>query len=194
MATTAKRSRLANGTNPDFSLLPEADISDMDYFVSQAEIVLPLLGVNIFRKPKTITQTIPPSPIDQRSDQDGEPLVFELVLKKYNITAKAQEVDGEFIVLAGSGARLGWSGVDHGYGRLKSELESNGTIAPKSDGKTAVFSNDHVFASPSAAAAVVAGRAANGRVEWKAPELGLTYGAWQARELEKTAQTSGIET
>jgi hypothetical protein len=183
MAAAAKRSRLANGTNPEFTLLPEADISDMDYFVSQAEIVLPLLGVNIFRKPKTITQTATPQPAEEYLTPGDEPLVFEMVLKKYNVVARAQEVDGEFIVLAGSGARLGWAGVELGYGRLKSELESNGIIVVGPDGKSGVFTSDHAFSSPSAAAAVVAGHATNGRTAWKAEGGGLTYGAWQEKSL-----------
>ncbi|HEV2065310.1 MAG TPA: GIY-YIG nuclease family protein [Thermomicrobiales bacterium] len=44
MAAQAKRAKLDNGTSPETLMLPEADISDMEDFISQAEIILPLLA------------------------------------------------------------------------------------------------------------------------------------------------------
>ena len=50
------------------------------------------------------------------------------------------------------------------------------------------FARDQVFASPSAAAAaVVVGRAANGRTDWKIQGTGVSYGNWQARGIDPTA-------
>ena len=49
------------------------------------------------------------------------------------------------------------------------------------------FARDQVFASPSAAAAVVVGRAANGRNDWKIPGTAVSYGNWQARGIDPTA-------
>ena len=49
LAQQARRSRLINGTAPPPLPLPEADLSDMEYFISQAMIILPVLGVNILR-------------------------------------------------------------------------------------------------------------------------------------------------
>ena len=48
LAQQARRSRLVNGT-PAAASLPEADVSDMEYFIAQAKIILPVLGVNILR-------------------------------------------------------------------------------------------------------------------------------------------------
>lgn len=42
---------------------------------------------------------------------------------------------------------------------------------------------DYVFASPSAAAAVVSGRSANGWVVWSVEGTGQTYAAWQDQQL-----------
>jgi hypothetical protein len=47
-----------------------------------------------------------------------------------------------------------------------------------------------VFASPSAAAAVVSGRQANGREEWKLPGSGLSYGSWQARAIDQITDSA----
>jgi hypothetical protein len=44
---------LQNKTAPPIPGLPEADASDMDYFVSQLQIVLPVLGVNAIRVPES---------------------------------------------------------------------------------------------------------------------------------------------
>lgn len=134
-----------------------------------------------------------PAPLDDKSPQiePAGPLL-EMRLKKSGIVARAREIDGEFVVLAGSGARTGWSGVNHSYGPLKQELESSGIITVTSDGKTSVFSHDKVFASPSAAAAMVAGRTANGRVDWKIAGSGITYADWQDMKLEEAAKSIGI--
>ena len=53
LARQARRSRLVNGTAPPPLPLPEADVSDMEYFIAQAKIILPVLGVNILRAPAT---------------------------------------------------------------------------------------------------------------------------------------------
>ena len=51
----ANRAKLTNSTAPEPIVLPEADVSDMEYFIEQARIVLPVLGVNIFRSPSRCT-------------------------------------------------------------------------------------------------------------------------------------------
>ena len=51
------------------------------------------------------------------------------------------------------------------YYNLRLDLVEQGVLVP--DGDHLVFTQDYSFNSPSAAAAVVLGRTANGRVEWK---------------------------
>lgn len=184
LAIAANRARLVNSTTPPPVVLPEADVSDMEYFIRQAAIVLPVLGVNVFR-------FAAPAAIVMGGGSSGEPQtspIFELRLKKDGIVASAQEVDGEFVVREGSGARTAWTGVDDGYRRLREKLEGDGTLATAPDGKTMRFAHDQVFASPSAAAAVVAGRSANGRTEWRIPGSGLTYGAWQNQGVDQAVK------
>ena len=45
LAEQANRTKLTNATAPPPIVLPEADVSDMEYFIAQAKIVLPVLGV-----------------------------------------------------------------------------------------------------------------------------------------------------
>jgi hypothetical protein len=49
MTREAGSVQLANGTEPEFALLPEADRSDMAFFLGQLRIVLPILGIDLFR-------------------------------------------------------------------------------------------------------------------------------------------------
>ena len=188
LAQQANRAVLVNGTAPPPLSLPEADTSDMEYFISQAEIVLPVLGVNILRSATSSRVT---------SAEHGSSLTatitrlsptFELTLKKFGIAATAQEVDGEFTVFAGSVARRDWQGVDDGYKRLREKLEEDGTLALTADGSLRTFTRNQVFASPSAAAAVVVGRSANGRVEWKVQGSDVSYGSWQSEGVDRALE------
>ncbi|MFD6677723.1 GIY-YIG nuclease family protein [Rhodococcus zopfii] len=182
LALQASRARLTNGTTPPPIVLPEADVSDMEYFIEQAKIVLPVLGVNLFRSPTTNT-TVPHTEVaGTRTDSP----VFEMTLKKSGITATAQEVDGEFTVIEGSSARLKWTGGEgHSYTSLRAKLEQDGTLVPTPDGAAMRFTRNHVFASPSAAAAIVAGRSANGRTEWLVQGARRTYGQWETEGVEE---------
>ena len=88
--------------------------------------------------------------------------------------------------LEGSTAVPRWAGVDyHAYKPLREKLEQDGTLRPSSsDDPLFSFSHDQVFTSPSAAAAVVSGRAANGRSDWKVAGTSTSYGAWQEQGIE----------
>jgi hypothetical protein len=56
---------------------------------------------------------------------------------------------------------------------------------PTPDGLSLSFARNHVVASPSAAAAVVTGRAANGRTDWVVRGSRKTYGQWEAESIEE---------
>jgi len=184
IAKQAKRVKLTNLTAPPVLSLPEADVSDMEYFIDQAKIVLPVLGVNVLRSAATATQ--PSLSVDQDSSSPTEAPLFELRHKKDGVVAHAREVDGEFTVLEGSLVRAAWNGVKSGYTALRLQLEGDGVIPVSSSGLR-MFSADHVFNSPSAAASVILGRNAGGRHEWKVAGSGTTYGTWQSSGIEQTA-------
>ena len=63
---------------------------------------------------------------------------------------------------------------------LRQELAGNGVFVPEGSGFR--FAQDFVFSSPSAAATVVLGRSANGRIEWKDAQ-GRTLKELQAHEF-----------
>jgi hypothetical protein len=74
-------------------------------------------------------------------------------------------------------------------------LEADGTLVPSLDNATMTFTRSCAFSSPSAAAAVVAGRPSNGRMEWVARDARITYGEWQTRGVEAvlTQKPAGSE-
>lgn len=185
LAQDAKRASLENGTAPATQTLPEADVSDMEYFIEQAKIVLPVLGVNLFRSG--------PTPQGRQASNDkgerGSSDTFELHFKKDDISASAEEVDGEFVVLKDSEARSSWVGVaGRGYSKLRNKLEHDGVLVQNAQGTKMLFTQDYAFASPSAAAATIVGRAANGPESWIHKTSGLSYAKWQDQGLERAVE------
>ena len=59
----------------------------------------------------------------------------------------------------------------------------------KPNGGNCIFVESYAFKSPSAAAAVVNGRPANGTIEWKVQGQSKTYKQWEAEQL--ATQTDG---
>lgn len=104
--------------------------------------------------------------------------VFELGGLNHQLHATGRQLEGQFVVVAGSRARAGWVGVDGGYKALHEDLVESGTLAP-AVGDVREFLRDAYFSSPSAAAAVVWGRSANGRLSWRVVETGQTYAEWE---------------
>jgi hypothetical protein len=173
---------LVNGTAPTPLPLPEADVSDMEQFIDQVKIVLPVLGVNLLRA--VATPPARPAGGDEVAGVVGDASpIFEMNLKQSGVTATAQEFDGEFTVHEGSQAR-NWVGTDHSYRRFQEKLVADGTLVPSDDVSTLVFTRAYVFASPSGAAAMVAGRTANGRTEWKVQGSGKSYADWQTEGID----------
>lgn len=178
MARDARRVNLENGTAPEPPRLPEADISDMEDYIRQANIVLPILGVDVFRP------TRPPAlPHSAEAANIEKSPVFEILAPRYGVAARAQVVDGEFIVFEGSTVRPTWVAGEGGYKDLREKLESDGTILRSGTGAEVSFTKDAVFSSPSAASAVVMGRSSNGRREWRIAGSGSTYADWQEQQF-----------
>jgi hypothetical protein len=149
LATQAGRVTLDNGTAPTIPALPEADKSDMDYFVSQLQIVLPVLGFNAIRVPQ------PTSAAAAATEPTTSP-IFQLGHPKLGVDAQAQQIDGEFTMLAGSLVVASWHGVGKAQSTRKAyasyraqheQLLANGAIV--AEGETGRVTRNIVFPSPS---------------------------------------------
>lgn len=109
---------------------------------------------------------------------------------KLGVDASAQQIDGEFTMLAGSYVVASWHGVGKAKSTMKAyasyraqheQLVAGGAIAV--DGGKGRVTRNIVFPSPSTAGAVALGRSCNGRREWISPE-GTTFGEWESRGVE----------
>lgn len=120
----------------------------------------------------------------------GDSVTFELESSRHGLSAVAQESGKAFTVLAGSQAKLEWSGQAHSYQQLRDDLRKSGALKPSDDGTHLVFAKDTTFKSPSAASATVLGRTDNGRNTWRLKGSSITYAAWQDN-LPANRPTSG---
>ena len=112
-------------------------------------------------------------------EKAGDAVIFELESSRHGLTATAQEDGKAFIVLAGSHAKLDWTGQPHSYQQLRDDLRDSGALKLADDGTHLLFGIDTVFKSPSAASATVLGRTDNGRNTWRLKGSSITYAAWQ---------------
>lgn len=189
LAVAAGRAKLENGTVPPLIALPEADQSDMEFFIEQIRLILPVLGLEFFREsPKPSLATIGP--------ETSKGPIFELVHKKSGVSARAREIDGDFVVLAGSFAVAAWKSKaksTHGYAKLHQKLLDAGQLLPDGSAVRVRFGEDVAFSSPSAASAVILGRSDNGRTSWKVQGTQTNYAAWQDAQIQAAAGTDTAE-
>lgn len=198
MAKSIGRIPLTNGNEPTGGAdLPESDAAYMDTFVDELRIVLPVLGVDLFRgrEPRSSGPVAPPGESSHAVPALAafqESPVFRLRLVKLGVDAQAQVVDGEFTVLSGSlvsaamraPARQVPSSAKQfaARGEIHARMMEDATLEEPS--ALARLNRDVVFTSPSAAAAVVQGRAtANGRIDWATAD-GVTYADWENRDVD----------
>lgn len=181
IARDAGQTRLENGNQPGGASLNEAHTANMESFLETLNMVLPAIRVDVFQ---TGRRTSPPDEPTHSTDAKVE---FELTMPRHGVHATAQVAGAELVVLAGSILRADWIGDRSDktyYWKLYDRLKSQGIIVQQ-DGQT-ILASDYAFASPSAAAAVVSGRAANGRTSWKLAD-GKTYAQWEHDRLNEAS-------
>lgn len=179
MTRACGRVILENVATPEYARLPDADIADMEFFIEQIRLVLPVLGMDFLRDP-----TAPATATGPR---------FELTSPKHDLRAEAQEVDGDFVVLAGSQAQAAWIGVATNYTALHQSLIADGVLVADGPGTALRFSRDYAFSKPSAAAAVILGRSSNGRLAWRVKGSKTTYAQWQDGQITAPARQEAEE-
>jgi hypothetical protein len=176
LALTANRASVANGNEPREKLLPEADLSDMEVFIANLQAILPAVGFDFFQV-RANPAVLPTGSFDVRSEPSN---VTELRLThRSGVEATAIEVGGDIIVQKGSSVQPPTDYATNQYADLRDQLFKDGVI----DGDEMRFTKDYKFSSPSAAAAVIIGRNANGRRNWKLPS-GESLKDWQDRQLD----------
>ncbi len=179
----ADRANVANGNEPARKSLPESDIADMEFFIDQVQVVLPVVGFD-FLRPKAHVQIA--NAIEEVPIGTGTRLDLVMTSGKYGYEARAIELDGEVTVLAGSRGTTE-SFVTNIYASLRQQLMNDGRLVPTDNPRFVEFAEDVTFASPSAAAAVITNRNTNGRTAWRLVGTGQTLKEWQDSQLGITS-------
>lgn len=173
---SAKRANLLNGTEPESRGLPESEVADMEGFLAEIEVLLPVLGFDVLRP---AAQAAPGGDAPTAAE---EQLIFTFT--EVGTNARAKEVAGEFVVLAGSLARAKETNTcPHGIKILRQQLLGEGALVLEPDGERYRFTRDVAFGSPSGAGALVYGGSVNGRLYWKEAQSGKSYGDLRLKQL-----------
>lgn len=152
-AMKAKRITLTNTKTPPLKTLSRAEEATMVEFIANLELVAQTAGFNYFR--------------EAASDRAGESGKLFFTMPKNGLSATAIRTDEGFLVLAGSDASVSiTAALSKGYASQRDELIDKGMLVDTGEGKL-TFTADCPFASPSAAAAIVAGGPRSGPELWK---------------------------
>ncbi len=146
------RYRAENNTVPTKSFVPEPVVADlMDHFETMKTLVS-TLGHPFFDKVQVVA------------------VADRFVCKGKKAQAYGDYVDDGFVVYAGGVANKEFAASAHAYLiPIRDALVEAGVLV-QNDTDTLRFAKDHVFPSPSQAAAIVLARTANGWIEWKHPD------------------------
>lgn len=158
---------LDNGNHPQLPTIPKEDISGTEMFFENITLIIPLFGYDLFAYGGEGAQT------------KSRHLKFTCKGKDASAIGVLLP-DGKMKVLKGSTANLQISKAfeTHNYRRIREQLIQLGKL--KQDGGVLKLTDDYIFDSPSAAAAVLLGRSASGPLEW------LSEGGKRLKDLQDT--------
>ncbi|MDD6762258.1 MAG: GIY-YIG nuclease family protein [Clostridiales bacterium] len=154
LAQNAGRSIVINNTIPTCSSISEYDEAMLHEFINNAKLLVNTLGYKVF-------DTIEDTAVRQN---DTEQYFF--IKAARGADAKGMIVSDGFAVMKGS--TIAFSTVQSMSDSLKKLRDS--LIKKEIIDKNFKLTRDYIFTSPSLAAAIVMGRNANGRTEWKNEE------------------------
>lgn len=178
-ALRLRKIKLDNEQSPPERTLSEAARAHMDDFLDNTYLVLPALRYDFFSENRKLPDL--GSPQKNASTEVN----FVTMVPELRIPARARLMDEQFVVQAGSGARLDWIGSEGGhagYQTLFSELVDQGVLVENGDHR--VFSDSYGFSSTSAAGAIVKGRPTAGPTTWKVEGTNQTYREWEGNQLD----------
>jgi hypothetical protein len=158
LAIEAKTAQIDNGNSPNLPTLHEADISDMEYFLEQIKLILPVMGFKFL-----ISSTVKQSTQNQTDKSNSVYKTYFIKTKTFKASMK--ETDQGYIVTKGSEAKKVLSNsCTETYRNMRRKLLETEIMVEDKD--KLVFAEDTVFNSPSAASNMILGRNSNGFTEW----------------------------
>jgi hypothetical protein len=162
IALEAKTAQIDNGNSPSLPTLHEADISDMEYFLEQIKLILPVMGFKFL-----ISSTVS---ADSNLESNAKDEIHETYfIKTKTFKATMTETDQGYIVAKGSEAKKDLSpSCTETYRNMRRKLIETKIMVENRD--KLIFAEDAVFNSLSAASNMVLGRNSNGFTEWVTKE------------------------
>lgn len=153
-ASLAGRYEVLNANTPTRSSISEADQAEMEEFIEYVKILVNTMGFKVFE----------PLIKHESTEQDLDNSFY--VKGARGADARGKRTTDGFVVFAGSKVAIDTvPSFPKGFNTLRDELIENEIIVTQGD--SLILVTDYLFSSPSAAAAVVMGRSANGLAEWK---------------------------
>lgn len=178
LARRANQWALENGNKPSPPPLSEPDRADAEWFLDEMLLIFPLLGIDAFAAASGQARSG-----EAGATQHEQTLLY---LAERGAEGQGREVADGFVVLQGSCARATEVDSIHDHMRdMRQQLLDRDVLAPCDKGLR--FTQDFRFSSPSAAAGVLVGGSANGRICWK-DRTGRTLKSLQ----EARAGSSGV--
>lgn len=154
IALKVNRYDLENGNVPPRSTISESDQAEMEEYLENIKLLVNALGYKIFeelRKPQTFEEEVRNT--------------FYINAAR-GANAKGQMTNEGFVVLKDSEiANSLTNSFPQNWKKFRQSLIDDRIVVEVNN--KLVFREDYLFSSPSAAAAVVMGRSANGLTEWK---------------------------
>ena len=151
LAKESGRASVINKNTPMCSSVSECDEAMLQEFISYTKLLVNVLGYKIF-------DSVEESSVKQKNNQ-----LYFYIKAARGADAKGVVVADGFAVLKGSKiASITVPSMASSLVQLRNSLIEKGIVDANCQ-----FVRDHVFSSPSLAAAVVMGRNANGRTEWR---------------------------
>ncbi len=158
IAKNVDRSEILNGNIPNKPNISESDQAEMEEFINNIKLMVNTLGYKIFDELIQVNQT-----------EEYREKVSVYINAARGANAIGQMTNEGFVVIKNSEvADTVTNSFPKAMIKMRDSLVKDGVLE-KNEGFYK-FTKDYLFSSPSAAAAIVMGRSANGLNEWKSKD------------------------
>lgn len=168
LARITNRYKIENSITPTQSSISESDKAEMEEFIENIKMMVNTLGHKVFEEKREF-----------KAKRKQESFFIKAVR---GADGQGEPTSEGFLVLKGSKAAgtitPSFSSI---LSQLREKLIDEGILKNKDE--YLEFIEDNIFSSPSTAAAIVMGRAANGLIEWKKKD-GTTLKDFESNETQ----------
>jgi hypothetical protein len=182
LSNISARSKVENGNSPSLPALPESDQAYMEEWLDWIKILLPVLGYN-FAMPVPVL--IKGNQTDDTTSEAGDGL--KLYMDKVGVNARLHEVNGEWIIVAGSTLRKEVKdSLPDSLVKLRESLITEGIIVDDAfNTEYLKFTRNYPASSLSMASSLIGGATYSGTGSWIVEATNEPYYLWRQRQLDE---------